>query len=263
MKNVINYYYDIEVKEFKKRENSFSFYIGNNIYEFIECYENINSLLNIYTILKSYGKEVDELLINIKNEYLTFYEGKPYILLKKNKYYKKKIKLEDIFNFDCNIYIKDKISWKTLWQEKIDYYEIQMEENKLKYPLLNKSFHYYIGLSEIAISLLNYVDYESIKYCISHKRFDNLENIYNPLNIIIDNRTRDVAEYIKKKYFSDSFNINEIINIIDTMVFNNDEIILFLSRLMYPSYYFDIYDKIYKDQEEKKEHKKIIKKNAD
>ena len=263
MKNLINYYYDIEVKEFKKRENSFIFFIDNYEYEFIECYENINLLLNICTILKSYGKKVDELIINIKNEYLTFYEGKPHILLKKNKYFNRKVILDDIIDFNCSIYIKDKPSWKLLWQQKIDYYELQIEENKLKFPVLNQSFSYYAGLSEIAISLLNYVDYENVKYCISHKRLDNLENLHNPLNIIVDNRTRDIAEYIKMKYFDETLNINEIINFIDSRVLNKDEIILLLSRLMYPSYYFDIYDEIYKNQEEKKELNKIIKKNAD
>ena len=263
MKNVINYYYDIELKEFKKRENSFIFYINNDEYEFVECYENINSLLNIYSILKSYGKEIDELVINIKNEYLTFYEGKPYILLRKNKYSNRKVILEDIIDFNCYIYTKDKPSWKILWQQKIDYYELQIEENKLKYPLLNQSFYYYSGLSEMAISLLNYVDYENIKYCISHKRLDNLKNIHNPLNIIIDNRTRDIAEYIKMKYFDGNLNVDEIINFIDSGILNKDEIILLLSRLIYPSYYFDIYDEIYKKQEEKKELNKIIKKNAD
>jgi len=263
MKNVINYYYGIEVNQFKKKQNSFLFCIENNEYEFVEYYEDINVLLNIYSILKSYRKEVDELIINIKNEYLTFYDGKTYILLKKKQCHNRIVSLHDIIDFNCYIYIKESLSWKVLWERKIDYYELQIKENKLKYPLLNQSSSYYLGLSEIAINLLNYVDYKNIKYCISHKRLNNLKNIYNPINIIIDNRTRDIAEYIKMKFFDDSINMGEIINFIDSMVLNKDEIILLLSRLIYPSYYFDIYDEIYKNQEEIKELNKIIKKNLE
>lgn len=263
MKNVINFYYNIELKEFKKKENSFRFFIDDDEYEFVEYYGNINEILNLYSILKLYGKDVEELIINKKSEYLTIYEGKPYILLRKNKLISREIKLKDIIDFNCYVHVKNKLSWKTLWEQKLDYYEKQIEVNKLKFPLLYQSFCYYSGLSEIAICLLNYVDYENIKYCISHKRLNNIEKIYNPLNIIVDNRTRDIGEYIKMKYFDENLDINEILNFIDSGVLNNDEIILLLSRLMYPSYYFDIYDQIYKTQEEKKDLKKIIKKNAD
>ena len=38
-----------------------------------------------------------------------------------------------------------------------DYYEMQLEEVGIKYPILKQSFNYYLGLSEIAINLLNYL----------------------------------------------------------------------------------------------------------
>ena len=45
--------------------------------------------------------------------------------------------------------------------------------------------------------------------------------------------------------------------------FSKDEIYLLLSRLIYPSYYFDIYEKIYREKYSEKELNKIIKRNAD
>ena len=263
MKNVINYYYGIVINEFKKRENNFIFYVSGNKFEFIQYYGDVNRLLNLYSILKAYRREIDEIIINKNNSIITYYENVPYILLKKNNHIIERISLNDITNYDCNIYVKEKLNWKKLWKEKLDYYEMQLEETGIKYPVLKKSFSYYFGLSEIAINLLNYVDYENINYCISHKRLETVSDLFNPLNIIIDNKTRDIGEYIKKEYFNDEITLEETIDFLQKNSFSKNEIILLLSRLIYPSYYFDKYEKIYIEKESEKELNKIIKKNAD
>jgi len=263
MKNVINYYYGIIVNEFKKRDNSFIFIINDIEFEFIQYYDDINKLLNIYSILKNYRRNSHDIIINKNNNFITYYENNPYILLKKIKYSKKNIELDDILEYDCNIYIREELNWKKMWKDKIDYYEFQIGENGLKYPLLKQSFGYYLGLSEIAINLLNYVNYKNITYCISHKRIEKIDNLYNPINMIIDNKSRDIAEYIKLKFFSNDIKLEEITNTINKKIFTKDEILLFLARLIYPSYYFDIYEKIYKNKEFEKDLNKIIKKNVE
>ena len=262
MKNVINYYYNIELKEYKKRENCFTFYIGEIEFEFIEYYGDINYLIKIYSLLISFGKPVSEIVINKDNKFITHYESRPYILLKKINRDKQDINLEYVIDYDFIIPVREINNWKNLWIEKLDYYEIQQEEINLKYPLLNKSFSYYFGLTEAAINLLNYVNYEKISSCISHKRLDKKEDIFNPLNIIIDNRIRDVAEYIKTKFFKENIMVEEIIDFINKHLFSKDEILLLVSRLLYPSYYFDAYENIYKGEETEKELNKIIKKNV-
>lgn len=263
MKNVINYYYGIVVNEFKKRDNNFIFHIGENEYELVQYYGDLNKVLNLYSILKMHRKQFDEIIINKNNSFITYYENIPYILLKKVNNDRNKIELSDIVNYDCPVYIKEKLNWKELWKDKLDYYEIQLEDVKLKYPLLKQSFSYYLGLSEIAINLLNYVNYDNLNYCISHKRLSTLEELFNPLNIIIDNKTRDISEFVKIKYFRDEILLDELLSLIKTNVFIKDEIILLLSRLIYPSYYFDMYEKIYTEKELEKELDKIIKKNAE
>ena len=263
MKNIINYYYGIVINEFKKRDNNFIFTTNGIEFEFVQYYDDINKLLNIYSLLQIYRRFYHGIIINKSNSFITYYENIPYILLKKNKYNKQNIEMNDILEYDCNIYIKDELNWKKMWKDKIDYYELQIEETGLKYPLLKESFTYYFGLNEIAINLLNYVDYKNINYCISHKRLEKIDDLYNPLNIIIDNKSRDIAEYIKLKFFSSDLELEELVNIINKRIFTKDEIILFLARLIYPSYYFDIYGKIYKNKEFEKDLNKIIKKNVD
>ena len=81
------------------------------------------------------------------------------------------------------------IDWKKLWEEKIDYYEYQMSQLSSKYILLKNSFDYYVGLSENAISLLNYIKEKDIRFYICHKRINNnekLDNFFNPTNFVVD-----------------------------------------------------------------------------
>ncbi|MBO7536368.1 MAG: hypothetical protein J6T34_04455, partial [Bacilli bacterium] len=141
--------------------------------------------------------------------------------------------------------------WKNLWEQKLDYYEYQISELGLKYKKLRNSFSYYSGLCECAINLLNYVNYDNVRMNIAHYRIGKrIDEFMNPLNITIDNITRDIAEYLKSNMITEfDFNLT------------NDEYILLMARILYPSYYFDVYDKIIKEDIEEKEIDNIIKKN--
>lgn len=263
MKNLINYFYGIQITEYKKRNNSFYFIDNKNEFEFVEFYGDINNLLNLFSFLKQSNMEVDEIILNNQNSFLTHYENKTYILLKKNNHNRVNINLDDIQNYDINTYIKGKINWKDLWKEKIDYYELQLEETGINYPLLKETFSYYVGLSESAINLLNYIDLNNVELYISHKRLENGYDLLNPLNIILDSKSRDIGEYIKKMFFEDKISENDIVERIKNIFFTNDEAILFLSRLIYPSYYFDMYEKIYNKNDTEENLKKITKKNTE
>ena len=66
----------------------------------------------------------------------------------------------------------------------------------------------------------------------------------NPINFVIDYIVRDLAEYFKSYIFSDDFSINEMFGLLDKVNFNNKTFNLLYSRLMYPSFYFDVFDKV-------------------
>jgi len=263
MKNIISYYYNIVITEFKVKGNIFTLLSNNIEYLFVPFYFDINEVINLYSLLRNYRKEVNEIMINKDNNIVTYYENQPYILIKKIYKDNKEIELNDIINYNLTLYINNKLNWKKLWQDKVDYYEIQLRENNLEYPIIKQSFNYYIGLSECAISLLNFVNENNIIYSISHKRLEKKDDLYNPLNIIIDSRIRDIAEYIKKVFFNESINKEQIYEVLNKSELQNDEAILLISRLVYPSYYFDFYEKIYTKVKKEKELYKIIKKNAE
>ncbi len=264
MKNLINYYYNLIISDFRKIDDYYNFDVNNIKYCFLPFEGDITYLQKIYSTLYRSNKYCHEIVINKDNSILTIYENKPYILLKKMFNINRKITFEEIVNYDTLVYDEAVLNWKELWEQKIDYYEYQMNQFGFKYKILKNSFNYYIGLSETAISLLNYVDNKLIDFYISHKRItndDNCDYFFNPMNIIIDSRVRDIAEYIKVNYLNQLIDFNQVINILNSIKLNYSENILLLSRLLYPSQYFDIYDRII--QEKISEEKAIfyIKKN--
>lgn len=153
--------------------------------------------------------------------------------------------IEDIIKYSNKLPIYKKVNWKKLWEEKLDYYEYQISELGLKYKKLRESFSYYSGLCENAICLLNYANFDVSMYS-TYKR-----------GRVIDNITRDVAEYIKYEFF-----YNDNIVSIQKLNLTNTEYILLMSRLLYPSYYFDMYDGIIQGKIDEGEIDKIIKKNS-
>ena len=144
----------------------------------------------------------------------------------------------------------------------IDYYESQIGQNEKKYPLIRESFDYFIGLGENAISYLVNTKKEIQKEINDNKvlSHNNLYNsLYDPLNIIIDHKSRDIAEYIKISFFNNNKNIFKEL---DEYFFYNRYslygIRVLYARIIYPSFYFKLYDEIFREKKEEKELNEII-----
>lgn len=173
------------------------------------------------------------------------------MLIKKHININTKVEASDIINFIVPIKANKKNLWKQLWINKIDYYEYQVSELASKYNLIKESFNYYVGLSETAISLIDYVNFENVYYSVSHIRVSansSLSEFYNPLFFTIDARTRDVSEYIKSLVFDENKSLKEVEIILDKFMnisnYTKDEVLLLIIRMIYPSYYYDSYDKV-------------------
>ena len=152
--------------------------------------------------------------------------------------------IEDIIRHANRLPLYKRVNWKELWEEKLDYYEYQMSELGLKYKKLRESFSYYSGLCECAIGLLNYTSNEVAMYA-TYKR-----------GKVMDSVTRDIAEYIKYEFF---YNNNEVQ--VGELYLTDDEYLLLMARLLYPSYYFDAYDNIMSGNIAENEIDNIIKKS--
>jgi len=249
MKNTLNYYYGIDVLNIHQKDKKFYFKYNNKEYIFIECdIPNIDKIYNLAIKLNQLGIPCHRIIENKSNQIITNVNNTNYILME-TYITKEKIKLNDIITFN-NISINDETlkidSWYNLWTAKVDYFEYQISQIGKKYPLIRKSFSYYIGLSENAISLVKTI-VEKNTYALCHRRInylDTTQELYNPLNFIIDLRVRDVCEYFKNSFFNGNAIENELFNFLNLNNFDYNESCLFLSRMLFPTYYFDLYEKI-------------------
>lgn len=259
MINFIEYFYNIKVDKIIYEKGYYSFSYKNNLYKLYIYNENmdINSLYKINRAMLN-STLVSEIILNKNNEIISTNNNIAYILIKIYVNVKKNILLEEI-NFISNS-LEEKninINWAKLWEDKIDYLENLIGENGKKYPIMVDSFNYFVGMAENAISYYNSIVFDSnYKITISHKKIrldDTIEALYNPLNIIFDFRVRDVAEYIKFSFFNNNTNIfNEIKIYLKNNYLSLTEVKLLVSRLLYPSFYFDMYDDIMIDEKEEK-----------
>lgn len=264
MKNTINYYYNLNINTIHQKEKNYYFKVDNKNYLLLKC-SNIEELDDIYR-LNMYLSQilpVHRIVLNVNNEVITKINDSNYLLLglfSNNN----KINLNNIIELS-NIRIPfsvDKLKrndWYNLWIKKVDYFEYQLSQIGKKYPLIRESFNYYIGLAENAIILVNNIDFNNIPLGLSHRRITNMSfNLYNPLNIVIDARIRDVCEYFKFCFFNNIDISMELELFLSYNSFNIDEAKLFLARMFFPTYYFDLYEKIIDNEIDESEIKKVI-----
>lgn len=268
MKNEINYYYKILPDNLYRDKDNYYFYYNDQIYYLVLYLEEIDSFNMIITIMNEYIKRnvpINSIVLNTEGNYVSDINNKNYVLLKvvdHNNIYD----LNDINKFDKVLKTNKVteigyISWDKLWSNKIDYYEekiININNKDIK-----DSFDYYVGLSENAISYVKYTYMEDNynTYTIGHKRFNKkIDNILNPFNLLIDYEVRDISEYIKYKYFYDSFSFKELEDIINNNRYSIFEIRLLFGRLLYPNYYFDLIDEFLNGNNIDKEIKNVISK---
>lgn len=259
MNNFIEYFYGIKVDKIVYEKNSYSFIYNRYFYKLYVFDNSSNTDFLINVNKKMLGNTlVSEIIKNRNGEVLSIYNNIGYILMRIYVNVNKGISLKEVVSLSNSLY-KDKlmINWGNLWERKMDYLEDLINENGKKYPLIVDSFNYFVGLAENAISYYNtiLID-ENYKFGISHRKIkidDTIEELYNPLNIIFDYKVRDVAEYMKISFFNGNKNaLNEFIWYLNNNYLSIMEVKLLIARLLYPSFYFDMYEDIMIDEKEEK-----------
>lgn len=265
MKNIINYFYNLNITELTNKDNIYSFYDNDELYYFYIYNNNIKNINLTKDIDDSLKKDtlIHEIIINKDNSIITYYNNIPYILCKINININKPITLGEINYLSSKVIITNsKItyhSWQDLWSIKMDYLEKVINENGKKYPIIVDSFNYFVGMAENAISYYNNLSDKEVdnnSLVISHRIIninDTVYAIYDPVNIIIDHKARDIAEYIKCSFFSDNINIFNELNIyFKYNYYTKDDVVMLLARVLYPSFYFNMYEDIMINSKEEK-----------
>lgn len=230
MINTIKYYYNINLDDIKQIDDDY--YSDNYILKYY--YRTLN--IELYNSLMTNNIYIHEIILNKNNEYITNINNKPYILLKVKR--TEPINLDIIKKYHVVFNVHNIEPWSTLWMNKVDIYEknaINVKDVKIK-----NSFNYFIGMTENAILLFNMLKLDH-NYCLCHLRFNKDSDFFDPLNLVIDYKMRDYAEYIKKEFY---YNDKYYYKYIDTLIQNNNynDVMLFFIRMLFPSSFFDAYD---------------------
>lgn len=259
MEDIVKNYYNLEGIFTKISDDLYLVYSNDIYYYFMKCLrteEELKDIINICLELKNKGIRVDELILNVEKKIVT----NNFILLKINFFLNSDTTLKEILNYNEKLTVSKQVvnNWASLWEQKIDYLEYQIGELGIDKVELITSFSYYIGLAECALLVLKNVERKynkDTKLVLSRIRinYPNYDKDYfNPLNFIIDNRMRDIAEYIKSMFFQKE-DVWDSIYEIFKKPYSVYEYNIFYARMLFPTYYFDLFEDIILENKNGKE----------
>lgn len=263
MKENILYAYHIDPSDLKDYLYFSTFTYNDKTYYFSlvkRDEKNFKILLDVMQELQRRRSNIFSFIMNVFGSYLTKVDNKNYVLIEMTDE-KKEYDLFDIINFQKEYLVTNKLeslyqnNWENLWSSKVDYLEYQMSELGKNVPTLLNSFSYYVGLAENAISYVNSLNRrfpkEHSMLVLAHKRvvYPNLRlNFDNPLNLLFDVCERDIGEYLKNLFFHNAKDaLIDLKAYIDVRKPSAYQMGLLFARLLYPSYYFDVHEKVLED----------------
>ena len=196
MKELLIKHYGLEIEYSRNYQDGLIFFVNGDYYYLCKCLLNEEELLkcyDLYLLLKSKQVILHDFVFNNDNNLLS----DEYVLLKLN-YLIDDIDIYDIEKLNIEVdfdYVED---FYSLWIDRIDYYEKELfvdEDNNF----INYSFDYFIGLSEMLLDYYKNGILVKKKNYVVHRSFITLNTIdfYNPLNIIVGDKLKDYASYIR------------------------------------------------------------------
>lgn len=268
MKNAINYFYNFKIDNIRmiNKDYYFSFeqknYLFQNIKDTFLDYKALNELNNNLIFA---NRSFFQIVPNKDNNIITIIAENNYILMLDNSLEDREFDFYDLLETNISIDITKhmnsliRTNWDELWKNKIDYFEMYVNQNINKRKIINKYINYFIGLSENAISYVTKLNSGKMennydKLVVSHKRINDnksLKQLYNPLYLVIDYPSRDISEYLKMVFFENKD--IDISKYIDTIKLTNYGAGLIIARMLFPSFFFDLLENFFEDKNIEKE----------
>ena len=251
------YGYDVNVNEGSFTYKDFVFKI-ERVEKSEEELRVINDLCQ--NITHDTFDKVASICANRNNVFLTPYEDYNVVLVSVEKFH---VSFDDVIFFHRKyisyLYQEEPINLidiKTRWINKTSY---------IKEKVLNSfsmSSPYYDKLRKVTLYMLGYAD-NAIQYLenliidkgekltyltIAHKRLRRLNSydLCNPLNLVYDSPTRDLAELYKFHAISKE----ELLLSLNHYSFSSKDITFLLARLLYPTYLFDLLETSYEEKKD-------------
>lgn len=281
MKETIKYYYNIDVDDIEELDGNYHFTFYNKDYFFVyynRKLEELDDIISCSRTMKERNIDCHDILLNRDGQVLTKVGGYNYILFSVNSL-NEEFNIMDIALFNKKLILNEtsgsiyRNNWGNLWSEKVDYFEYQIRELGLNKPIVSDTFSYYLGLAENAIAYVNSTSKNLQRtlldhVVVSHRRifYPNIKlNYLNPLSFVFDIEVRDVAEYLKAMFFSEEE--EEVMIELDSFLKANKLSLygyqMLYARLLYPSYYFDVYEQIMNNDKDEEKLVSIVSKAND
>ena len=277
MKETLEYYYGLDIENIEELDGKYHIKQENQDYFFVfynRGIEELEDIINVSNEMVKKGINVHKILINRNNSFLTKVGEYNYILFAVSNLNEEydifdMVKISEklvLNNNKSNLY---RNNWGTLWSEKIDYFEYQVRELSIEKDVVKNSFSYYVGMAENAISYVNNTNMkyggDAYRIVLSHRRvfYPNYKlNYLNPLSFVFDLEVRDIAEYLKAMFFQKdiSFCLDELSSYLKIRHLSLYEYQMLYARLLYPTYYFDVYESVMNKNGDEEQLVNIIKK---
>mgnify|MGYP000000035830 FL=1 len=263
MKNALLFFYNIFLEEIEKINDNYYFTYQNSDFVVHKYIRNIEEVINIYNLNKEMLQNniiTYEIILTKENNVLFYEETSYYLLMKLPNIKNRIITIDDVLSFNYvsknNYNLLDKSMWSVNWEKKIDYIEYQFSQMSKKYKNINEGINYYLGIWENAISYYNdnVILKQEVKF-ICHKRLEvntDLLEFLNPLNFVIDYKERDIGDYLKSYIINEKYTYLNLKGILNKLSHDRNDVARFITRLMFPSFYFDKYEEIIINEEEDK-----------
>ena len=277
MKETLEYYYGLDIENIEELDGKYHIKQENQDYFFVfynRGIEELEDIINVSNEMVKKGINVHKIFINRNNSFLTKVGEYNYILFAVSNLNEEydifdMVKISEklvLNNNKSNLY---RNNWGTLWSEKIDYFEYQVRELSIEKDVVKNSFSYYVGMVENAISYVNNTNMkyggDAYRIVLSHRRvfYPNYKlNYLNPLSFVFDLEVRDIAEYLKAMFFKKdiSFCLDELSSYLKIRHLSLYEYQMLYARLLYPTYYFDVYESVMNKNGDEEQLVNIIKK---
>lgn len=242
MKEFIEYNYDLRCDDLTILNNLLYFKYLDKFYIISNFNRDEVEFEKVLNYLISNNLKFLKVVMNKKGSYISEFNGKKYVVMESDCE-------NEIIDFPICIggLINENNYWNVIWENRV----VQLEKHKSELSLNKDIFYilnYYIGLIEICIynyNLLIRKYGQKNGLSIQHNRIEfpmYSFSYYNPVNYLFDFEFRDFAEYLKMRFFYSDFSTDEAISVIDNYNFDNFSINMFFVRLIYPTYFLELYD---------------------
>lgn len=150
------------------------------------------------------------------------------------------------------------------WIKKVTFvtqrYLYEVDYHEKAFPYIMCLLEYHVGLAKTAISALNDLifDYPQCMplnmFC--HRRLYALDfkSLMHPMNFIADNRSRDLTGL----FLEEELDAEKLMNLFDRLHYTPMELHYFFCRLLYPSWFFDIVEQSYFQDQNAKEQQQVL-----